>query len=120
VLRNCDVFCHAAPFEPFGIVCVEAMATALPVIVPDQGGMKEAVEPEQTGSVYPALDSDALGVAMLTLAGDAPRRRAFGLAGRRRAETHFSSDAYVDTLYQGYAELLSGRGRVNGTARRDR
>jgi glycosyltransferase involved in cell wall biosynthesis len=120
VMRGCDAFCHAAPFEPFGIVCVEAMATALPVIVPDQGGMKEAVEPGQTGLIYATLDSEALGAAMAELARDPERRRAFGLAGRQRAEALFSADAYVDTLYRDYAELLSNAGRVNGTPRRDK
>jgi glycosyltransferase involved in cell wall biosynthesis len=120
VMRNCDAFCHAAPFEPFGIVCVEAMATALPVIVPDQGGMQEAVVPGQTGLIYAALDSEALGAAMAALAEAPERRQAFGLAGRRRAEAFFSADAYVDTLYRGYAELLSDVGRVNGTPRRDK
>jgi glycosyltransferase involved in cell wall biosynthesis len=82
--------------------------------------MKEAVEPGQTGLVYATLDSDALGAAMAGLAQDPERRQAFGLAGRRRAEALFSADAYVDTLYRGYAELLSDVGRVKGTPRRDK
>jgi glycosyltransferase involved in cell wall biosynthesis len=116
VLSACDAFCHAAPFEPFGIVCVEAMATALPVVVPDQGGMQEAVHAGETGLVYRALDHEALGAAMASLT-DPSLRRALGEASRKRAERSFSADAYLAALYGGYAELLSGFGRVNGTRR---
>lgn len=119
IMQRCDAFCHAAPFEPFGIVCVEAMATELPVVVPDRGGMQEAIEVGKTGFVYPTLDAEALGAAMQTLARAPELRREYGLAARRRAKAHFSADAYVDTLYEGYAELLAraGSGRVNGTPR---
>jgi glycosyltransferase involved in cell wall biosynthesis len=110
VLRQCDAFCHAAPFEPFGIVCVEAMAVALPVIVPDQGGMREAVIDGETGLVYPALDHDALARGMLRLAESRELRRRLGAAGRRHAEARFSADGYVETLYEGYAEILARRG----------
>lgn len=110
ILQNVDVFCHAAPFEPFGIVCVEAMATALPVIAPDQGGMREAVVPDQTGLLYRTLDPAALGQAIERLARHPEYRMALGTAGRIRAERHFSADTYVDTLYQGYAELLARSG----------
>src|SRR5690606_28618611 len=64
VLAACDAFCHAAPFEPFGIVALEAMAMARPVIVPDQGGICEAVDNGETGFVYPTLNIEALADAM--------------------------------------------------------
>ena len=53
VLAGCDAFCHAAPFEPFGIACIEAMAMGLPAVVPDSGGILEAVDDGVTGLVYP-------------------------------------------------------------------
>ena len=102
VLAACDAFCHGAPFEPFGIVCIEAMATGLPVIVPDAGGMMEAVDDGETGLVYHVLDHGGLAAAMARLDADAELRRSMGLAARRAAEERFSVPDYVRRLYSLY------------------
>jgi alpha-1,6-mannosyltransferase len=39
IYANCDVFLHPNPREPFGIAPLEAMASGLPLIVPDCGGV---------------------------------------------------------------------------------
>jgi alpha-1,6-mannosyltransferase len=36
---NCDVFVHPNPHEPFGIAPLEAMASGLPLVAPDAGGI---------------------------------------------------------------------------------
>jgi glycosyltransferase involved in cell wall biosynthesis len=46
--------------DGFGLVVAEAMATGLPVITTDQCGAAEWVAPDETGSVIPAGDLDAL------------------------------------------------------------
>ena len=90
ILGACDAFCHAAPFEPFGIVCVEAMAMRLPVLVPDSGGICEAVDDGVTGVIYPALDHEALAAAMFQLWQNADLREAMGQGARAAAERRFS------------------------------
>jgi glycosyltransferase involved in cell wall biosynthesis len=101
-LASSDAFCHAARFEPFGIVCLEAMAMSLPVIVPNSGGIPEAVEEGITGLVYPALDHVALAQAMMRLHTNPDRRRAMGRNARLAAEQRFSVQAYVGRLYELY------------------
>jgi glycosyltransferase involved in cell wall biosynthesis len=102
VLRACDVFCHAAPFEPFGIVAIEAMAVGLPIVVPKSGGIRETVKPGVSGLVYPPLDHRALGKAMRALTRSPELRASMGVAGRRFAEDAFSVRQYLSRLYQAY------------------
>ena len=40
VYASCDVFVHPNPREPFGIAPLEAMASGIPVVLPDRGGVR--------------------------------------------------------------------------------
>ena len=99
VIASCDVFVHAAPFEPFGIVCIEAMACGLPVIVPDKGGISEAVREGETGFIYATLDADALARAMIKLANEPAVLTAVGAAALADVRARFAVEAYNDRLY---------------------
>ena len=102
VLRACHVFCHAAPFEPFGIVAIEAMAVGLPIVVPDSGGIREIVEHGVNGLLYPALNHQALAAAMVTFTNEPTLRESMGAAGRTIVEERFSVQQYLAKLYQAY------------------
>ncbi len=107
ILSRCDVFCHGASFEPFGIVCVEAMAAGLPVLVPDGGGMHEAVSDGVTGFVYRSLDVPDLAEKMRRLAQDVELRRRMGEKGRAQAVSRFEIADYMERLLSMYRDLLS-------------
>jgi glycosyltransferase involved in cell wall biosynthesis len=102
VLRACHVFCHAAPFEPFGIVAIEAMAVGLPIVVPSSGGVREIVEHGVNGLLYPAPNHHALGELMVTLTNESALRERMGTASRRIVEERFSVERYLSKLYQAY------------------
>lgn len=102
VVASCDLFVHAAPFEPFGIVCLEAMACGIPVVVPDAGGIGEAVRPGQTGLIYRTLDADALADAICRLASDGAERSRMGAAALADVRARFTVEQYVDRLYASY------------------
>ena len=116
VLRACHVFCHAAPFEPFGIVAIEAMAVGLPVVVPDSGGIRETVEHGVNGLLYPALNHQALGQIMATLAGEAALRESMGMAGSKTVRERFSVQGYVSDLYRTYGIDLACRTAAVGAS----
>ena len=103
LIASCDLFVHAAPFEPFGIVCIEAMACGLPVIVPDGGGIGEAVRHGETGFIYRTLDHDALASFVVSCASDRPNVAALGRAALQDVRARFTVERYVDRLYQSYA-----------------
>ena len=83
VLAAADIHCqpNLAP-EPFGIVFVEALYAALPVVTMDMGGAREIVTPD-TGIL--ASDEAALVRALEQLADDDVLRRKLGSRGPARA-----------------------------------
>jgi glycosyltransferase involved in cell wall biosynthesis len=78
------------------------MAVGIPVIVPDSGGIREAVEAGTTGLKYQALDIKGLAAAMLRLNRNPQESQAMGAAARRVAEERFSVRTYVQRLYSTY------------------
>lgn len=70
--RSSDVFVLPSLYEPFGIAALEAMASLLPVVVSDTGGLSEIVENDVTGVKVPVNDPDSLSAALRRLLEDAP------------------------------------------------
>lgn len=91
--------------EGFSNSILEGMAAGLPMIVTNVGGNAEAVLHEKTGIVVSPHSPSELGKAILSLAMDPAKRRAFGEAARLRAETVFSVDACVGAYKALYESL---------------
>ncbi len=86
-----------SPAEMFGMVLLEAMACAKPVIstaLPT--GVREVNLAEVTGLEVAPGDAAALRAAMQRLAADEALRRQLGKAGRARVERHFTLDRMVE------------------------
>ena len=54
---GCDVFVAPSRSESFGLILLEAMREAKPVIAGDVGGMREVVEHEGNGLLVPPGDA---------------------------------------------------------------
>jgi glycosyltransferase involved in cell wall biosynthesis len=93
--------------EAQGIALLEAMASGVPVVASDVGGIPETVRHGRNGLLVPRADPAALAAAIIDLAHDAPMRHRFGVAGRRRVEDHFSLDASVRRVAAFYEQVLS-------------
>jgi glycosyltransferase involved in cell wall biosynthesis len=88
--------------EGFGMVALEAMERARPVIASAVGGLPEIVVDGETGIVVPPGDAGALAGAIAALASDLDRARALGQAGRTRALESFRQErctSGIETLY---------------------
>ena len=116
------VFCCPSVYEPFGIINLEAMACETAVVASAIGGIPEVVVPEETGILVPLAlkhgtfepqDSEAfekgLAMGVNRLMSDEALRVRMGLAGRRRAEQHFSWSSIAAKTHQLYSELLQSR-----------
>jgi hypothetical protein len=104
-----DVFVAPSRFESFGLMLLEAMMFAKPVVCTDVGGMRDIVEDGTTGYRVPPDDVDALTDALHRLALSPELRTEFGTAGRKRYEESYSVGAMVDGVVTFYRTLLTVR-----------
>jgi glycosyltransferase involved in cell wall biosynthesis len=114
------VFVCPSIYEPFGIINLEAMACETSVVASAVGGIREVVVPGETGTLvhfaqmtespFEALEPDAfsraLAEAVNELMRDPEKRKAFGKAGRRRAEALFGWDAIAKSTVALYESLV--------------
>jgi glycosyltransferase involved in cell wall biosynthesis len=95
--------------EGFGMVALEAMERARPVIAAEIGGLGELVDDGITGYLVPAGEAEPLADAIVALASDLPRAAELGEAGRRRALEEFLQDRCTDRTEALYRQALNGR-----------
>jgi glycosyltransferase involved in cell wall biosynthesis len=110
VHRALDVLVLASTHpEPFGLVLLEAMATAKPVVATAQGGPLEIVADGETGRLVPPRDPEAMAHAVAHLLDHPALGRAMGEAGRRRVLAHYLVDREIAAVEALYQDLLARR-----------
>lgn len=97
--------------ELFGLVVVEAMACATPVIVSRTTSLPELVDDGVTGWIVPPADPAALRARLLALHGDAALGARVGAAARAVVEQRFTWPATADRVM---AVFLAPRGGAPG------
>ena len=85
----------------------ESMASGVPVLASDCGGVPELVDEGVTGLLVPRLNIEALTEAMRELLSDLQRLRRMGRAGRQRAERLLTWDRSAQRLERVYLDLLN-------------
>jgi rhamnosyl/mannosyltransferase len=109
--RQADVFClpSCERSEAFGLVMVEAMGAALPVVSTDlPTGVRAVNRNRETGIVTPPGDAGALSQALGELLDDEELRWRYGLAGRERASRLFSREAMAGGILRLYRTISGG------------
>lgn len=115
VLGALDLFALTSRYEGFGLVLLEAMAAAKPVVATRVSAIPEVVVEGETAILVPPDDAGALTEALLFFQDDT-QRRLFGNAGKTRAVKDFSLDAMVDRTISLYEAALAELNPVTGTA----
>lgn len=89
------VHCPERP-EPFGRVLAEALATGLPIVASNAGGIPEVVG---EGGLLAAPHDEAMLAALISrLLSDPELRTCLGSAGRKRAERMFDERVYAERV----------------------
>ena len=116
LLSSATTFVCPSVYEPLGIVNLEAMACEVAVVGTATGGIPEVVDDGVTGVLVPIDQVDDgtgtprdpeqfvadLAETLTAVTADPQRARLMGVAGRRRAEGHFSWEAIADRTMDVY------------------
>jgi len=101
VLGATDVFVLSSDWEGNPLSVMEAMASGLPIVSTDAGGVPTLFERGKEGFIVARGDAQALGNSMASLLRDRETRVSLGRAAARRAKQNFD----VSTMVQAYEEL---------------
>jgi glycosyltransferase involved in cell wall biosynthesis len=118
---DADLFVFPSATETCGLVTLEAMASGLPVVSADQGGVLENMRDGINGMVVPAGAGDRFAEAIVTLIRDVGQRDAMGQAARAFAVGR-DWNREIAELERMYAEAIArtsvslGRARIPAAA----
>ena len=107
----CDVFVAPSRYESFGLVFIEAMCFAKPVVAYAVGGAPEIVEDGVNGLLAADGDVDQLAAAITRLVEDAELRERLGRNARAAYEASFTAERMLDRLEAYYRGVVAARRR---------
>jgi glycosyltransferase involved in cell wall biosynthesis len=108
LLAAADVALLTSHSEGIPLILIEAMASGVPVVATDVGGVSEVIEHDRQGWLVPAENEAALCERLKCLIRSPDERRRLGTAGRQRA-TQFSAQRMVGQYAALYEEMLAQR-----------
>lgn len=113
VYNCCDVVIYPTiGEEPFGLVPVEGMACAKPVVVTRSGGMVESVVDQETGFIIEKRNPEVLAEKILKLLKDPDLAREMGSRGRQRAIDVFSRQRMAADTAELYRKALEAHDKA--------
>jgi len=113
LLTSCDALIHAGRHETFGMIIIEAMACARPVIAVRAGAVTELVG-APVGIIAEPDDAHALAAAVRTLY--ASDHEAMGALARGRIERDYLWEHTLPRQLQRYAELTRAHASTRSRA----
>jgi glycosyltransferase involved in cell wall biosynthesis len=116
LFEKADLFVLPTLADCSPIAILEAMACGLPVVASSIGAISEQVVHGETGVLVPAGDPEALSKAVAELLDDPSRLRAYGAAGRLRAERLFDGFRNYTSLVGLLKSCAGLRAGLNGRA----
>lgn len=107
--RAGDVFALSSDFDNSPNVVLEAMASGLPIVTTDAGGVRDFVTDHVGGAIVPRRDAGALATALQHYLRAPEAARAAGQHNRLRAASEFSWRASAQRLLAVYRRAMAAR-----------
>jgi glycosyltransferase involved in cell wall biosynthesis len=111
ILRAVEVFALTSVSEAASLTLLEAMASALPVVVTAVGGNPEIVRDGKEGLLVPRGDAAATAAALLRLLNYPDAARRMGAAGLRRVHERYRLEQTVERYMSLYEQVCRRGGK---------
>jgi len=105
-MKSFDIFALPSLSEGLSSAILEAMATSLPIVATEVGGIPELVKDGENGLLVAPADPSALARAIQRLADNPEESRRMGLRGRERMEEQFTLERKILETEQLCSTLL--------------
>ena len=102
------LFVNPALTEPFGLTLLEASATGVPLVATNDGGPQDIIGTCKNGLLVDALDSDAIGRAMMDALGDRTRWDDWSKTGLEAVHANYSWDSHAFRYVQEASKVVKG------------
>jgi N-acetyl-alpha-D-glucosaminyl L-malate synthase BshA len=109
LLQAANLLLLPSETESFGLVALEAMASGVPVIATNVGGLPEVVEHGVTGFLAPLGDVDQMAQYAVQILSDCSVCRAFSRAARERAVKLFDYHDIIPQYEAVYERVLQNK-----------
>ncbi len=104
IYSSSDLFILPSISEPFGMVLVEAMASGLPCIGTEVGGIPEIIRDGDSGFIVPPKDPEKLAARIIEVLSDETLRKKMGRKGREIALKKFDWDIIAEKTERFYTD----------------
>jgi glycosyltransferase involved in cell wall biosynthesis len=101
-----DVFAITSANEGTPVALIESMATGVPGVATDVGGVRDVILDGSMGIVVPPADAAAFATAVEALAADPERRSRMGVAARQSVLARFTFERLSADVARLYREML--------------
>lgn len=107
LLHAIDLLCLPTVYrESKGLPVLEALASGVPVVLPDHGAFPEMIEWTGGGVLVQPNDPESLAAGVAALLDDPENRTAMGRSGRAAVQQRFSDDAMATATLKEYERLV--------------
>ena len=104
LFANCDAFIHPNPHEPFGITPLEAMASGLPVVAPNAGGVLSYASERNAWLTKPAAKNFAEAISDVFSSTDNTRSK---IANGAKTALKYSWKVSTDNSFALYDRMFA-------------
>jgi glycosyltransferase involved in cell wall biosynthesis len=95
-----DIFALPTQADCYSLVCMEALASGLPLVATRVGGIPDMIREGETGHLVDVGDVDALGDVLVSLVENPARRAEMGRRGREDSRRRFEIRTNAQRLFE--------------------